>query len=207
MRCDGWISAGTQVSTFYDPLLVKIQVKGGDRPETLSKMSAALEETRIGGIRTNLDYLAQIISSEDFQAGSVGTKWLDSLEFSARIIEVIRGGTMTTVQDWPGRLGYWDVGVPPSGPMDSLALRLANQLVGNDAKAAALECTMAGPSLKFGFDARIALTGADMGAKLDGISISTGEVVDVRAGQVLEMGKADGGMPGISGDWRRDRCA
>ncbi len=196
VRCDGWIQAGTEVSTFYDPLLVKIQVKGDNREETLSKMSAALEETRIGGIRSNLDYLAQIISSSDFQAGGVSTKWLDSLEFSARIIEVVRGGTMTTVQDWPGRLGYWDVGVPPSGPMDSLAFRLANRLVGNDSKAAALECTMMGPSLKFGFNAEIALTGADMGAKLDGVPLSTGEVVVVKSGQVLEMGKAEDGCRG-----------
>ncbi len=196
VRCDGWIQAGTEVSTFYDPLLVKIQVKGKDREEALSKMSSALEQTRIGGIRSNLDYLAQIISSGDFQAGGVSTKWLDTLEFSARIVEVIRGGTMTTVQDWPGRLGYWDVGVPPSGPMDSLAFRLANQLVGNDPKAAALECTMMGPSLKFGYDAEIALTGADMGAKLDGDPVPTGKVVYVRSGQVLEMSKAENGCRG-----------
>ncbi len=196
VRCDGWIQAGTEVSTYYDPLLVKIQVKGRDREEALANMAAALSKTRIGGIRSNLDYLAQIISSGDFQAGGVSTKWLDTLEFRARIVEVIRGGTMTTVQDWPGRLGYWDVGVPPSGPMDSLAFRLANQLVGNDSKAASLECTMMGPSLKFGFDARIALTGADMGARLDGVPVTTGKVVAVRSGQVIEMGKAENGCRG-----------
>jgi urea carboxylase len=49
---------------------------------------------------------------------------------------------MTTVQDWPGRVGYWEVGVPPSGPFDSLSLRLANRLVGNEEGAAALEITM-----------------------------------------------------------------
>ncbi len=47
-------------------------------------------------------------------------------------IEVLAAGTLTTVQDWPGRLGLWDVGVPPSGPMDALALRLANRMVGNE---------------------------------------------------------------------------
>ena len=196
VRCDGWISAGTEVSTFYDPLLVKIQVKGESREEALAKMSEALELTRIGGIRTNLDYLAQIISSEEFQQGGVSTKWLDTLEFNARIVEVLRGGTMTTVQDWPGRLGYWDVGVPPSGPMDSLAFRLANQLVGNDKEAAGLECTMMGPSLKFGYDAVIALTGADMSAALDGVVVSTGSAIEVKAGQVLEMGRAGDGCRG-----------
>jgi urea carboxylase len=193
VRCDGWIEAGTEVSTFYDPLLVKIQVKADTRAEVLDKMAAALKETKIGGIRTNLDYLARIVSSEDFHAGGVSTKWLDTLEFSPRIVEVLRGGTMTTVQDWPGRLGYWDVGVPPSGPMDSLAFRMANTLVGNPADAAALECTMMGPGLRFGFDAVIALTGADMGTKLDGVALTTGEAVAVRTGQVLEMGKAEDG--------------
>ncbi len=193
VRCDGWIEAGTEVSTFYDPLLVKIQVKADTRAEVLDKMAAALKETKIGGIRTNLDYLARIVLSEDFQAGGVSTKWLDTLEFSPRIVEVLRGGTMTTVQDWPGRLGYWDVGVPPSGPMDSLAFRMANTLVGNPADAAALECTMMGPGLRFGFDAVIALTGADMGTKLDGVALTTGEAVAVRTGQVLEMGKAEDG--------------
>ena len=46
-------------------------------------------------------------------------------------IVVDRAGPMTTVQDWPGRIGYWGVGVPPSGPMDDLSFRLANTAVGN----------------------------------------------------------------------------
>ncbi len=58
---------------------------------------------------------------------------------------MLAAGTQTTVQDWPGRLGYWDVGVPPSGPMDDRALRLGNRLLGNAEGAAALEITMSGP--------------------------------------------------------------
>ena len=46
-------------------------------------------------------------------------------------VEVLRAGPMTTIQDWPGRVGYWSVGVPPSGPMDDLSFRLANVAVGN----------------------------------------------------------------------------
>ena len=193
VRCDGWVQAGTEVSTFYDPLLVKIQVKGSDRKDALAKMESALAASRIGGIRTNLDYLRQIISSPGFQAGGVGTKWLDHLPYSARIIEVLRGGTMTTVQDWPGRMGYWDVGVPPSGPMDSLSFRLANQLVGNAPDAAALEFMLIGPTLKFGFDAVIAFSGADMEARLDGEAVDLGKAVSVRSGQTLEFSKAKDG--------------
>lgn len=51
-------------------------------------------------------------------------------------MEVVAPGLQTSVQDWPGRTGLWHVGVPPSGPMDSLAHRLANALAGNDEDAA-----------------------------------------------------------------------
>lgn len=72
--------------------------------------------------------------------------------------EVLRAGPMTTVQDWPGRLGYWKVGVPPSGPMDDLSFRLANLAVGSEG-AAGLEATLAGPSLRFGEAVVVAVTG------------------------------------------------
>ena len=54
----------------------------------------------------------------------------------------------TSVQDWPGRTKLWHVGVPPSGPMDALAFRLANALVGNPSDAAGLEFSLNGPTLK-----------------------------------------------------------
>lgn len=47
-------------------------------------------------------------------------------------------------QDYPGRTKLWHVGVPPSGPMDALAFRLANALVGNASDAAGLEITLSG---------------------------------------------------------------
>ena len=56
-------------------------------------------------------------------------------------------------------MGYWHVGVPPSGPMDHLAFRLANRLVGNPEGTAALEIAVIGPSLRFTSDSTIAITG------------------------------------------------
>ncbi len=53
-------------------------------------------------------------------------------------------GLLCCAQDYPGRTGLWHVGVPPSGPMDSLAFRLANALVGNPEDAAGLEVTLSG---------------------------------------------------------------
>lgn len=101
------------------------------------------------------------------------------------MIEVTNGGLMTTIQDYPGRLGYWDVGVPPSGPMDFLAFQIANRLVGNAAGAAGIEITMYGPELRFGCDLVICLAGAEIDAALNGKPIPWWEAVRVKAGDEL----------------------
>src|SRR4030095_3186028 len=105
-------------------------------------------------------------------------------------MELLEAGTQTTMQDYPGRLGYWHVGVPPSGPMDMLAFQIANRLVGNPETAAALECTMSGPSLRFHADAVIAITGADMRPMLDGKRMPLWQSVEVHAGSTLQLGTA-----------------
>ncbi len=95
----------------------------------------ALDATRLHGIATNLDYLRQIIATPQFQRGDVWTRLLDEVRFQPHcLIEVLQPGTYSSVQDYPGRLGYWDIGVPPSGPMDDFAFRLANRIVGNHAE-------------------------------------------------------------------------
>ena len=80
---------------------------------------------------------------------------------------MLEPGALTTVQDWPGRLGYWQVGVPPSGPMDEVSLREANLAVGNPEGAPALECTASGPALRFSHDTLVCLGGAVAAASLD----------------------------------------
>ena len=106
------------------------------------------------------------------------------------MIEVIKPGLETSVQDWPGRIGFWDQGFPPSGPMDAWSFRLANVLVGNAPGTAGLECQYLGPTLRFSADAVIAVTGADMAPKLDGVAVPLWESVAVRAGQTLALGAA-----------------
>ena len=93
-----------------------------------------LRQSRIDGIETNLAYLVSILEHPVFAAGEQTTAMLQRHAPPASSIEVLAAGTLTTVQDWPGRLGLWDVGVPPSGPMDRCALRLANRMVGNDGR-------------------------------------------------------------------------
>lgn len=103
------------------------------------------------------------------------------------MLEVIKKGFETSVQDYPGRIGYWNQGFPPSGPMDSWSFRLANLLVGNEPGAAGLEAQFVGPTLRFTRDTVIAVCGADMSPLLDGEPLPMWESVQVKAGQVLSM--------------------
>ena len=167
-RVETWIDSGTEVTPFYDPMLAKIIVHGADRAAAIGKLRTALAATELFGIETNLSYLRQICESADFAAGGVTTSFLKSFPYERYAIDVIEPGTQTTIQDFPGRLGYWHVGVPPSGPMDTLAFRLANRLVGNREDAAGLEITLTGPTLRFTSDTTIAATGAEFGTRLDG---------------------------------------
>lgn len=162
-RVETWVESGTEVSTFYDPLLAKIIVKAGSRAEAVDKLRTALAGTTIAGIETNIDYLSAVCAGEDFAAGAFATSLLRGFVYETRAIEVLEPGTQSTVQDYPGRLGYWHIGVPPSGPIDDVAFRIANEIVGNGPDAAGLEMSLIGPVLKFHHDAVIAATGADMG--------------------------------------------
>ncbi|HJW76482.1 MAG TPA: 5-oxoprolinase/urea amidolyase family protein [Thermoleophilia bacterium] len=102
-------------------------------------------------------------------------------------IEVLEGGLYTTVQDYPGRTGYWGVGIPPSGPMDSFAFRVANALVANPDTYAALEITAMGPKLAFHDDALIALTGARLQCSLDQDEVAWWQAIEVPGGSVLTL--------------------
>ncbi|MEA2131930.1 MAG: urea carboxylase [Solirubrobacteraceae bacterium] len=104
------------------------------------------------------------------------------------MIEVVSAGTLATVQDWPGRLGYWEVGVPPSGPMDDRSFRLGNRLVGNPEGAAGIELTLTGPRLRFSEPAVVAVTGAPLAVELDGAPVAQWEALEVPAGSVLKLG-------------------
>ncbi len=110
------------------------------------------------------------------------------MTITSTAITVLRAGALTTIQDWPGRIGYWKVGVPPSGPMDDLSFRLANIAVGNPASAAGLEVTMAGPALRFDDTAVVAVTGAPAPVTIDGKPVPQWVPLTVDAGSVLDVG-------------------
>ena len=102
-------------------------------------------------------------------------------------IEVIKPGLLTSLQD-AGRPGYASLGVGRAGVMDEPAWRLANALVGNAGNEAALEITLAGPTLRFQCDAVIAVTGGLIEARLDGQPLPAWTTCAVPAGSVLRLG-------------------
>jgi len=186
-RVETWVESGSEIPPFYDPMIAKIIVKGETRAAAVAALQTALAATKLAGIECNLEYLRQVIASAEFGAGDIHTKWLATFPYRPATIDVLAPGTQSSIQDYPGRVGYWAVGVPPSGPMDDYAFRVANRLVGNPAAAAGLELTLSGPTLKFNLDATVALTGAAMEADLDGNPVAFWQSQHVRAGSVLRL--------------------
>ena len=192
VRVDGWVGAGTVVSPAYDPMLAKVIAAGDDRDAALATLAAALRRTRVDGIETNLGLLRAAVADPVVRAAAHSTATLADVEDVEPRVEVERGGTLTTVQDWPGRLGLWQVGVPPSGPMDDRSFRLGNLALGNPEGAPGLECTADGPALRFTGGALVCVTGAQAAVTVDGLAVPMWEPVAVPAGGVLDVGAATG---------------
>lgn len=108
-------------------------------------------------------------------------------------MEIIEPGPQTTVQDYPGRRGMQARGLFPSGPMDHLAFRQANVLVGNAPSAAGLEITLGPFEARIDHSGLIALCGAE-GARptLGGDPLPLWEAVPVTPGDVLACGVSRG---------------
>jgi urea carboxylase len=192
LRIDTWVEAGCEIPPFFDPMIAKLISWAPNRERASAGLAKALSDTRLYGVETNRDYLRQIIADAPFASGQPWTRCLEGLVYQAHTFEVLSGGTQTSVQDYPGRLGYWAVGVPPSGPMDSRALRLGNRLLGNAEGCAALEITMSGPLLRFNTDAVVAVTGAPIPVLLDGKPQPLNTALFVPAGSSLALGTIEG---------------
>ena len=135
--------------------------------------------------------MRSLLASVEAISGNLLTRSLASLAYSPACVSVLAGGTQTTLQDYPGRIGYWHVGVPPSGPMDALSFpgqRPARQPPG----AVALEITLNGPSLKFHRASQVAVTGAAIELSLDGAPCPQYQTFWVQPGQILQLGRVTG---------------
>ncbi|MEV0299294.1 urea carboxylase [Nocardia sp. NPDC050710] len=194
-RVDSWVRAGSEVSPYYDPLLAKVITAGATRDTAFAELTHALAHTGIHGVRTNLAQLRAAARDTRVLAADHVTTTLADIQPVEHRIDVLRGGTMTTIQDHPGRIGLWQVGIPPSGPMDDLSCALANAAVGNPPQAPALECTLQGPQLRFSQPSVVCVTGARTTVTVDGEPVRMWQPISLAAGAVLDIGApADAGL-------------
>ncbi|HEX8498339.1 MAG TPA: urea carboxylase, partial [Actinomycetales bacterium] len=195
VRVDGWVETGTEVSAAYDPLLAKVVATAPTRDGALDLLDEALAVSRVDGIVTNLGLLRAQVGDLPLRSATHSTSTLDDTSDPDPRIDVVEPGAMTTVQDLPGRRGYWHVGVPPSGPMDPVSLREANLAVGNPEGAPGLEVTATGPTLRFSTATVVCVTGAPAPVTVDGVEAPMWEPLEVPAGGELAIGTAAG--PGL----------
>ncbi|KAI0517925.1 urea carboxylase [Xylaria bambusicola] len=190
-RVDTWIQSGQNVSSHYDPLLAKVMVHAPTRQQAVDKMSRVCSSAVVlRGPITNLDFVGAIIRSNAFAQGRTLTTFLDTdFSYVPCGIDVISGGTYSTIQDFPARpsIGY---GVPKSGPMDSISSRIANLLVGNPVGTEVLEITLIGPEVVFTCSAIVAVCGADCSISLGEETRRLWSSFFVQAGQTLKIGSA-----------------
>ena len=189
------LTRGQAVDLTAGAWLATITATAATRHAAMAVLTRRLANLRIAGPITDLARVRAALSV--VQVGLTDARALDVLPAMTPTIEVISPGLLTTVQDWPGRTGFWDVGVPPSGPFDEVAFRLANRLVGNHTDAAGLEMTLIGPTLRFYQSAIICLTGCQRAVTLDGQPCPLWRPVAIVAGSVLVCGAPTG--PGVRG--------
>ena len=103
-------------------------------------------------------------------------------------LKVVRAGMLTTVQDL-GRWGHQADGVPVAGPMDIYSHRLANQIVGNEDEAAALEITLVGPELEANGEVLCAVTGARFELSAAGAPVACDQPIRLNHGARLQFGR------------------
>ncbi|KAF2225214.1 allophanate hydrolase subunit 2-domain-containing protein [Elsinoe ampelina] len=187
-RIDTWVFTGARVTPNYDPMIAKVMYHGETREQSVKGILEVLSGSRVSGPPTNLDFLSQVILSDDFASGNTITAFLDTFEYSPSVIDVISPGAYTLIQDLPARPSVGK-GIPHSGPMDPMAFQIANMLVGNDRTREGLEITLNGPELHFIGAAVVALTGASMDFLLDGETVQMWSRIHIKPGQKLKIGK------------------
>ncbi|MBS7370170.1 MAG: acetyl-CoA carboxylase biotin carboxylase subunit [Oscillospiraceae bacterium] len=77
VRIDSAVYAGYEITPFYDSMIAKILVKGGDRAEAIMKMRVALSELIIDGVETNIDFQLALLRDENFEKGDFDIGYLN----------------------------------------------------------------------------------------------------------------------------------
>ena len=188
-RIDTWLTEGAEVSPFFDPLLAKVIISAKDRKECVKKAIKVLSDIKIEGVENNLEFLTNIAKDKNYAEAKISTKFLEGFSYKSNAFDILSPGMFTTIQDYPGRLGYWEIGVPPSGPMDNFSFRIGNRMLGNNKNAAGLEITAVGPKIKFRKDTTFVITGATIESSINDKNIENYKVYSAKEGDILSMGK------------------
>ncbi|KAJ7114363.1 urea carboxylase [Mycena epipterygia] len=188
LRAETWISTGTTITPFFDPLLVKLVVTGSTRLDVILRLHQVLNESQIQGPTNNMEYLKAILNDETFGLGNATTTFLNTFEYHPCAFSVLDAAVEITVQDLPGRTTR--LGIPRSGPMDSISFSSANILVDNPPGTEGLEMIIlpGSPStFKFHVPAVIAVTGKDISVQIDAQDVKMWSRIIVPANSVLSI--------------------
>ncbi|KAJ7500978.1 allophanate hydrolase subunit 2-domain-containing protein [Mycena galericulata] len=188
LRVESWISTGTTITPFFDPLLCKIVVSAPNRIEAIYRLRDILEQSQIQGPTNNMEYLKEILDNVTFRSGGATTRFLSNFEYCPRSMTVLAAAIETTVQDFPGRTTR--LGIPRSGPLDSISFRAANILVDNPIGMEGLEMIVlpGSPStFQFHVAAVVAVTGKDVLVNVNGQEVDIWSRIIVPAGGKLSL--------------------
>lgn len=83
VRVDIGITAGSEVTVHYDPMLAKLIVAAENRPVAIARLRSALDAFAVLGVATNIRLLQAIADDADFQAGDATTAFLETHDMSA----------------------------------------------------------------------------------------------------------------------------
>ncbi|QAY74342.1 biotin/lipoyl-binding protein [Agromyces protaetiae] len=79
VRVDAGIATGSTVTAHYDPMLAKVIAWGSDRAEALDRLDAALADTVVLGVETNLAFLRRLLALPEVREGALTTELIDAL--------------------------------------------------------------------------------------------------------------------------------
>jgi urea carboxylase len=152
LRVDAWIDSGSEVPAFYDPMLAKLIAHAPTRAAAIEQLDAALAQTAIYGIETNLEYLRTILRQHGFTRGVLhhpipefGTAYQLAHARGAAARHALHGAGLARAAGLLGRrrAAIGADGQPRVPTRQPIAREMARA-------CAALELTVTGPTLKFG---------------------------------------------------------
>lgn len=123
VRDDGGIYEGAEVSIFYDPMISKFAVYGRDRDEAIDRMTRALQEYEVGGIKTTLPFFREVMNDQEFISGEIDTGYIS--RFNARKSDDKLSEQTCDIAIIAAALGYDDA-MPKSLPARAMANGLSD---------------------------------------------------------------------------------